>query len=110
MYHASSMRAPLIIAQGANDPRVKRAESDQIYNALKGKGLEVQYFLYEGEQALFTPAGLCSAPFQAVCSAYTASQQRCGCQQQYYCDLCCTRRRGPWLCAAPNTDWPSARY
>jgi dipeptidyl aminopeptidase/acylaminoacyl peptidase len=45
------MRAPLIIAQGANDPRVKRAESDQIYNALKGKGLDVQYFLYEGEFA-----------------------------------------------------------
>jgi predicted esterase len=45
------MRAPLIIAQGANDPRVKRAESDQIYNALRGKGLEVQYFLYEGGRA-----------------------------------------------------------
>ncbi|WIA36748.1 hypothetical protein OEZ86_008017 [Tetradesmus obliquus] len=49
LYHAAAMRAPLIIAQGANDPRVKRAESDQIYNALKGKGLEVQYFLYEDE-------------------------------------------------------------
>jgi hypothetical protein len=42
------MHAPLIIAQGANDPRVKRAESDQLYNALRGKGPEVQYFLYEG--------------------------------------------------------------
>ncbi|KAF6257854.1 Alpha/Beta hydrolase protein [Scenedesmus sp. NREL 46B-D3] len=49
LYHAPAMRAPLVIAQGANDPRVKRAESDQIYNALRDKGLEVQYFLYEDE-------------------------------------------------------------
>jgi hypothetical protein len=67
LYHASSMRAPLIIAQGANDPRVKRAESDQIYNALRGKGLEVQYFLYEGGRP------------QPQCTKLGASTRPCCC-------------------------------
>jgi dipeptidyl aminopeptidase/acylaminoacyl peptidase len=43
-----NISAPLLIAQGANDPRVKKTESDQIYLAMVEKGLEVQYFLYEG--------------------------------------------------------------
>eukprot|EP00878_Enallax_costatus_P020695 GHUV01021885.1.p1 GENE.GHUV01021885.1~~GHUV01021885.1.p1 ORF type:complete len:186 (+),score=43.16 GHUV01021885.1:106-663(+) len=48
-YHASSIQSPLIIAQGSNDPRVKKAESDQIYTALQDKGLEVEYYLYTDE-------------------------------------------------------------
>lgn len=34
-YHADKIKAPLLIGQGANDPRVKQAEADQIYNAMK---------------------------------------------------------------------------
>ena len=35
LYHADKIKAPLLIGQGANDPRVKQAEADQIYNAMK---------------------------------------------------------------------------
>ena len=34
-YHADKIKAPLLIGQGANDQRVKQAEADQIYNAMK---------------------------------------------------------------------------
>jgi dipeptidyl aminopeptidase/acylaminoacyl peptidase len=40
---------PLLIAQGANDPRVKKAESDQIASAMQAKGLSVAYLLYPDE-------------------------------------------------------------
>jgi dipeptidyl aminopeptidase/acylaminoacyl peptidase len=40
---------PLLIAQGANDPRVKQAESDQIVNAMKAKNIPVTYLLYPDE-------------------------------------------------------------
>ncbi len=34
-YHADKIKVPLLIGQGANDPRVKQAEADQIFNAMK---------------------------------------------------------------------------
>ncbi len=40
---------PLLIGQGANDPRVKQAESDQIVNAMLGKKIPVTYLLYPDE-------------------------------------------------------------
>jgi dipeptidyl aminopeptidase/acylaminoacyl peptidase len=40
---------PLLIAQGANDPRVKRAESEQIVAALREKGIEHEYLVFEDE-------------------------------------------------------------
>uniref|UniRef100_A0A914UKD9 Prolyl endopeptidase n=1 Tax=Plectus sambesii TaxID=2011161 RepID=A0A914UKD9_9BILA len=40
---------PLLIAQGANDPRVNRNESDQIVNALKKNHISVTYLLYPNE-------------------------------------------------------------
>ncbi|MBN1436134.1 MAG: S9 family peptidase [Sedimentisphaerales bacterium] len=40
---------PLLIAQGANDPRVKQAESDQIVEAMQAKGIAVTYLLYGDE-------------------------------------------------------------
>lgn len=40
---------PLLIGQGANDPRVKQAESDQIVKALQAKKLPVTYVLYSDE-------------------------------------------------------------
>eukprot|EP00884_Botryococcus_braunii_P002106 jgi/Botrbrau1/11897/Bobra.0171s0008.1 len=49
LYHADKIQVPLVIGQGANDPRVKKAESDQIYEAMKAKGLDVEYYLYEDE-------------------------------------------------------------
>jgi len=40
---------PLLIAQGANDPRVKQAEADQIVDAMKSRKLPVTYVLYPDE-------------------------------------------------------------
>jgi len=44
-----AIRKPLLIAQGANDPRVKQAESDQIVKAMQAKQLPVAYVLYPDE-------------------------------------------------------------
>ena len=43
------IKRPLLIAQGANDPRVKQAESDQIVSAMKQKDLPVTYVVYPDE-------------------------------------------------------------
>lgn len=40
---------PLLIGQGANDPRVKQAESDQIVDAMQEKGIPVTYALFPDE-------------------------------------------------------------
>ncbi len=40
---------PILIAQGANDPRVKQSESEQIVAAMREKGIEHQYMLFEDE-------------------------------------------------------------
>ena len=44
-----AVRVPLLIAQGANDPRVKQAESEQFVAALTEKGIDHQYLLFEDE-------------------------------------------------------------
>jgi dipeptidyl aminopeptidase/acylaminoacyl peptidase len=49
MYHVRNIRAPLLIGQGANDPRVPKRESDQMFAAMKEKGLDVEYILYPDE-------------------------------------------------------------
>jgi len=49
LWRAEQIRRPLLIAQGANDPRVKQAESDQIVSAMKAKKLPVTYVLYPDE-------------------------------------------------------------
>ena len=46
---ARDIRIPLLIAQGANDPRVKQAESEQIVAALQEAGIEHEYMLFPDE-------------------------------------------------------------
>jgi len=46
---ADQIRIPLLIAQGANDPRVKQAESEQIVAALQKAGIEHDYMLFPDE-------------------------------------------------------------
>ena len=46
---AGDIRIPLLIAQGANDPRVKQAESEQIVAALKEAGIDYEYMLFPDE-------------------------------------------------------------
>lgn len=47
--HADKIKTPLFIAQGANDPRVNKAESDQIVEALKERGVNVEYMVKDNE-------------------------------------------------------------
>ena len=49
LHSAGKIVKPLLIAQGANDPRVKQAESDQIVGAMKAAGIPVTYALYPDE-------------------------------------------------------------
>jgi dipeptidyl aminopeptidase/acylaminoacyl peptidase len=46
---AADVGIPLLIAQGANDPRVKQGESEQIVAALKANGIDHQYMLFPDE-------------------------------------------------------------
>lgn len=47
--HADRIVTPLFIAQGAHDPRVNKAESDQMVQALKARGVEVEYMVKDNE-------------------------------------------------------------
>ena len=40
---------PLMVVQGANDPRVTKVESDQIVAALEARGVEVEYMVKDDE-------------------------------------------------------------
>lgn len=48
-YRAAHIRAPLLIAQGANDPRVKQQESDQIVAEMRKNNIPVTYVLFDDE-------------------------------------------------------------
>lgn len=52
-----NIEKPLFIAQGANDPRVKQAEADQIVNSMKAKHIPVVYALYPDEGHGFAKPG-----------------------------------------------------
>jgi len=49
VFHVDKIKAPLLIAQGANDPRVAKSESDQMVEALKKRGIDVPYIVKENE-------------------------------------------------------------
>ena len=67
--YAAQIERPLLIGQGANDPRVKHAESDQIVAAMKAKSIPVTYIMYPDEGHGFAePANRTS--FYAVSEAF----------------------------------------
>ena len=49
VFHVDKIKTPLFVAQGANDPRVNKQESDQIVQALKNRGVEVKYMVKDNE-------------------------------------------------------------
>ncbi|MFL5242963.1 MAG: S9 family peptidase [Gemmataceae bacterium] len=49
LFKVDQIKAPLLIGQGANDPRVKQAESDQIAEAMRKNHKEVEYVVYKDE-------------------------------------------------------------
>lgn len=69
--HVANITKPLLIGQGANDPRVKQAEADQIVAAMREKKIPVTYVLYPDEGHGFArPANNLS--FMAVSEAFFA--------------------------------------
>ncbi|MEQ6357507.1 S9 family peptidase [Lysinibacillus sp. M3] len=49
VFHVDKIKTPLFVAQGANDPRVNKAESDQIVEALRARGVNVEYMVKDNE-------------------------------------------------------------
>ncbi|MGH8192611.1 MAG: S9 family peptidase [Rhodanobacteraceae bacterium] len=49
LFHVDRIHCPLLIAQGANDPRVRKSESDQIVSALCERGMDVEYLVKDNE-------------------------------------------------------------
>ncbi|MDN5835989.1 MAG: S9 family peptidase [Nitrosospira sp.] len=54
LFHAREIRKPLMVVQGANDPRVTKAESDEIVEAVKGHDIPVEYVVFPDEGHGFT--------------------------------------------------------
>jgi dipeptidyl aminopeptidase/acylaminoacyl peptidase len=49
LFHAAEIRKPLMVVQGANDPRVLKSESDDIVAAVKKNGVPVDYLVFDDE-------------------------------------------------------------
>ncbi|MBI3607939.1 MAG: S9 family peptidase [Nitrospirae bacterium] len=49
LFRVDRIKRPILIAHGANDPRVKQAESEQIVEAMKRKGIPYEYLLFPDE-------------------------------------------------------------
>jgi dipeptidyl aminopeptidase/acylaminoacyl peptidase len=49
LFKADQIKAPLLIGQGKNDPRVNKAESDQIVQAMRKNGKDVEYYVFPDE-------------------------------------------------------------
>jgi len=49
LFNANKIRVPLFVAQGANDPRVRKEESEQIVEALRSHGVQVEYMVKDNE-------------------------------------------------------------
>jgi len=49
LFHADKIKKPLIVLQGANDPRVIKPESDDIVAAVKKNGVAVEYVVFPDE-------------------------------------------------------------
>jgi dipeptidyl aminopeptidase/acylaminoacyl peptidase len=54
LFHADKITKPLIVLQGANDPRVIKPESDEIVDAIKKKHGIVEYVVFDNEGHGFT--------------------------------------------------------
>ncbi len=49
LFNAKEIRRPLMVLQGANDPRVLKVESDEIVEAVRANGVEVEYIVFDDE-------------------------------------------------------------
>ncbi|HSA05483.1 MAG TPA: prolyl oligopeptidase family serine peptidase, partial [Tenuifilaceae bacterium] len=49
LFHANNVKNPVMVLQGANDPRVLQVESDEIVEAIKKNGVPVEYVIFPDE-------------------------------------------------------------
>ena len=49
LFHASNITKPLLVVQGANDPRVLQVESDELVEAVRANGVPVEYVIFPDE-------------------------------------------------------------
>ncbi|MCA9292058.1 MAG: S9 family peptidase [Phycisphaerales bacterium] len=49
LFHASNIRKPLLVIQGANDPRVLKVESDELVETVRESGVPVEYVVFDDE-------------------------------------------------------------
>ena len=54
LFHAENIKVPLMVIQGANDPRVLKVESDEIVEAVRANGVPVEYVVFDDEGHGFT--------------------------------------------------------
>jgi dipeptidyl aminopeptidase/acylaminoacyl peptidase len=54
LFHAEKIKKPLIVLQGANDPRVLKIESDEIVEKVRANGVPVEYVVFDDEGHGFT--------------------------------------------------------
>jgi dipeptidyl aminopeptidase/acylaminoacyl peptidase len=66
LFHASNIRKPLIVLQGANDPRVLKVESDEIVEAVRANGVPVEYVVFDDEGHGFTKKKNRIAGYEAI--------------------------------------------
>lgn len=66
LFHASNITKPLIVLQGANDPRVLKVESDEIVEAVRKNGVPVEYVVFDDEGHGFTKKANKVKGYQAV--------------------------------------------
>jgi dipeptidyl aminopeptidase/acylaminoacyl peptidase len=57
LFHASNIARPLLVVQGANDPRVLQVESDELVAAVRDNGVPVEYVVFEDEGHGFRSRG-----------------------------------------------------
>ncbi len=69
--YLETMTKPMLVIQGVNDPRVVKAGSDQIVQALKDKGRDVEYMLPEDEGHGFSKKENEIAVYQKILSFFT---------------------------------------
>jgi len=49
LFHAGNIKAPVLVVQGANDPRVLQVESDEMVAAIRANNVPVEYVLFPDE-------------------------------------------------------------
>jgi dipeptidyl aminopeptidase/acylaminoacyl peptidase len=52
--HMDTVRCPMLVVQGSNDPRVPKEESDQVVERLRARDVPVEYMVFEDEGHGFT--------------------------------------------------------